>query len=277
MILYGFNGIKTRTKNRAKIKMKPHVKKINLQVEGLCLKGELHLPEIQNPPLVVGSHGLEGSKSSAKQMVLSRLLPENGVAFFRFDHRGCGQSQGDFLTDTSLEKRTRDYLMAVQHIMDLNLTSRNLGLFGSSIGGATCINAWENLGRLGAKICGGVLCSAPVQSRTIENIPVQSNEKRPALPLSFFEQNLLFNLLEKTKSLHHVLIFHGDADEVVPVSNAHDIYTCMQSPKQKIIHKGGDHQMTSKQHQTEFASQVLAWFLGIFKPDNKHQQCGNHK
>jgi alpha-beta hydrolase superfamily lysophospholipase len=273
LILYGFNDIKTRMKRKSE----KRIKEIDFQVEGLTLKGVLHLPKILNPPVVVGSHGLEGSKSSAKQMVLSRLLPENGVAFFRFDHRGCGQSQGIFLTDTSLEKRTRDYLMAVQHIMDLNLTSRSLGLFGSSMGGATCINAWEALGNLGIKICGGVLCSAPVQSRTIENIPVESNGKRPPLPLSFFEQNLLFNLLEKTKSLHHVLIFHGDADEVVPVSNAHDIYTRMQSPKQKIIHNGGDHQMTSKQHQTEFASQVVEWFLSIFKPDNKHQQCGNHK
>jgi len=241
------------------------IKEIDFQVEGLILKGMLHLPKILNPPIVVGSHGLEGSKSSAKQMVLSHLLPKNGVAFFRFDHRGCGQSQGNFLTDTSLEKRTRDYLMAVRHIINLNLTSRQLGLFGSSMGGATCINAWERLNHLDVKICGGVLCSAPVQSRTIENIPVQSNGKRPALPLSFFEQNLLFNLLEKTKFLHNVLIFHGDADEVVPVSNAHDIYTRMQSPKQKIIHKGGDHQMTSKQHQAQFASQVVEWFTGIFK------------
>ncbi len=257
--------------------MKTRTKKIEFQVAGLTLKGELHLPEIINPPIVVGSHGLEGSKSSAKQMVLARLLPENGVAFFRFDHRGCGQSQGDFLTDTSLEKRTQDYLMAVQCIMDLNLTSKKLGLFGSSIGGATCINAWEALGNLGVKICGGVLCSAPVQSRTIENIPVQANGNRPALPLSFFEQNLLFNLLAKTKALHHVLIFHGDADEVVPVLNAHDIYTRMQSPKRKIIHRGGDHQMTSKSDQAEFATQVVEWFLSVFKPDNKHQQCRNHK
>jgi alpha-beta hydrolase superfamily lysophospholipase len=257
--------------------MKPRIKKIHFQVDGLTLEGELHLPDIEHPPLVVGSHGLEGSRSSAKQMVLSRLLPAHGLAFFRFDHRGCGQSQGNFLTDTSLEKRTRDYLMAVEHVINLNLTSKQLGLFGSSMGGATCINAWEALEPLGVKICGGVLCSAPVQSRTIENIPVDANGRRPALPLSFFEQNLLFNLVEKTKCLHHVLIFHGDADEVVPVTNAHDIYRCMQSPKRKIIHRGGDHQMTSPDHQAEFASQVVDWFLSVFKPDDKHQQSGNHK
>jgi alpha-beta hydrolase superfamily lysophospholipase len=258
LISYAFNGIKTR--------MNTNLRKIDFKVEGFTLKGVLHLPETSAPPLVVGSHGLEGSKASAKQMVLSRLLPENGMAFFRFDHRGCGHSQGDFLTDTSLEKRTRDYLGAVRHIMDLNLTSNQLGLFGSSMGGATCINAWEPLSPLGINICGGVFCSAPVQSRTIENIPVHANGNRPALPLSFFEQNLLFNLLDKTRALHHVLIFHGDADEVVPVDNAHNIYTHMQFPKRKIIHNRGDHQMTSKAHQADFARQALEWFRGIFHP-----------
>ncbi len=251
--------------------MKTSFIKIDFQVDGYTLKGVLHLPEIKDPPLVVGSHGLEGSSLSAKQMVLSRLLPAKGMAFFRFDHRGCGGSQGNFLTDTSLEKRTRDYIGAVRHILDLNLTSRKLGIFGSSMGGATCINAWESLGPLGADICGGVICSAPVQSRTIENIPVQANGNRPALPLSFFEKNLLFNLLDKTKILHHLLIFHGNADEVVPVSNAHDIYARMQSPKKIIIHKGGDHQMTSKEHQAEFAKKVVDWYLSLFKSDNKNQ------
>ncbi len=238
---------------------------IHFQVEGFTLQGELHLPDLEHPPWVVGSHGLEGSRSSAKQVVLSRLLPENGMGFFCFDHRGCGQSQGNFLIDTSLEKRTQDFLGAVRAVLDLNLTSKLLGLFGSSLGGATCINAWESLEALGASVCGGVLCSAPVRSRTIENIPVQANDRRPALPLRFFEKNLLFNLLEKTHALHHVLIFHGDEDEVVPLSNAHAIHGAMQDPKKIIIHPGGDHQTTDPSHQAIFEKKTLDWFLEIFK------------
>ncbi|MCP3940070.1 MAG: prolyl oligopeptidase family serine peptidase [Desulfobacteraceae bacterium] len=244
--------------------MKTILKKIDFQVDGLTLKGELHLPEIHNPPLVVGSHGLEGSKSSAKQMVLSRLLPGKGIAFFKFDHRGCGESQGNFLTQTSLKKRTQDYIGAVRHILDLNLTSHKLAIFGSSMGGATCINAWESLEAFKVKLCGGVICSAPVQSLSIKNIPVQANDKRPALPLSFFKDNLLFNLLDKTRALHHILIFHGDADEVIPISNAHDIYAHMQSPKKKVIQPGGDHQMTSKEHRAEFEKKMLDWFSNLF-------------
>jgi uncharacterized protein len=245
--------------------MKKNRQDIKFKSQKLLLKGVLHLPEIENPPLVVGSHGLEGSKESAKQKVLSRILVQNNIAFFRFDHRGCGQSQGDFIKDTSLEKRTRDFINAVQHILSLKKTSQNIAVFGSSMGGATCINAWESLLKMDINLCGAVICSAPVKSLTIENIPIEANGDRPALPLSFFKNNLVFDLQDKTQRLYNVMIFHGDTDEVVPVSNALDIYSLAKEPKQLIIHKKGDHQMSSKKDQREFETKSVSWFLSCFK------------
>ena len=249
--------------------MKKSAINIEFISRGFSLKGILHLPGIKNPPLVVGSHGLEGSKTSAKQKVLSRLLVRNNIAFFRFDHRGCGESQGDFIKDTSLEKRTCDFINAVKHILSLKKTSQNLAVFGSSLGGSTCINAWEKLLKMDINLCGAVLCSAPIKSLTIENIPMDANENRPALPLSFFTHNLIFDLQNKADQLFNVMIFHGDTDQVVPVSNAHDIYTLAKAPKQLIIHKNGDHQMTSKKDQAQFESQSVAWFLNCFKKTNQ--------
>lgn len=233
-------------------------------VDQMILKGELCLPDTPCPPLVVGSHGLEGSRFSAKQQVLSRLLPKNGIAFFRFDHRACGDSQGDFVKDTSLEKRTEDYLAAVTHIRDMKLTSARLGVFGSSMGGATCINAWQTLEKTFGRLCGGVLCAAPLKSRTIHNIPTQGTETRPDLPVSFFKNHLLFDLTDKAAALHHVLVFHGDADDIVPVENAAILLENMQSPKHAVIQKNGDHPMSSPVHQAEFETQTMAWFRRIF-------------
>jgi alpha-beta hydrolase superfamily lysophospholipase len=233
-------------------------------VDQLYLKGELCLPDTPDPPLVVGSHGLEGSRFSAKQQVLSRLLPKNGIAFFRFDHRACGDSQGDFVTDTSLEKRTEDFLAAVTHVRNMNLTSARLGVFGSSMGGATCINAWQILEKTLGKLFGGVLCAAPLKSRTIHNIPTQGTKTRPDLPVSFFKENLLFDLTDKARALHHVLVFHGDADDIVPVENAAVLLKNMQYPKHAVIQKNGDHAMSSPLHQAEFEAQALAWFRRMF-------------
>ncbi|PIE61420.1 MAG: damage-inducible protein CinA [Desulfobacterales bacterium] len=233
--------------------------------DGFTLKGTLNLPDTDmNSPVVIGSHGLEGSQDSAKQKVLSQLLPENGIAFFRFDHRGCGKSQGRFIEDTSLDKRTRDLTAAVAHVMAMKKTSSRFALFGSSMGGATCINAWQILEAKGFPPMGGVLFAAPVISHTIKNIPTQANENHPTLPLSFFTENLLFNLLDRARGLHHLLIFHGDADDIVPVSNAHDLYDAIQPPKEKIIHSGGSHQMSEPKHQADFETRSLAWYQDIF-------------
>ena len=244
--------------------METRILDIEFFSRGFLLKGVLHLPGIEHPPLVVGSHGLEGSKLSAKQMVLSKLLVQNNMAFFRFDHRGCGDSQGDFVSDTSLEKRTIDYIAAVKHVLDLGKTSRDLGVFGSSMGGATCINAWPSLSTMDVRLCGAVLCSAPVKSFTIKKIPTDAKGNRPALPLSFFKENLLFDIRDKAQKLCNVLIFHGDADEVVPVSNAQDIYSCAKDPKRIIIHQGGDHQMTSQKDQAQFEREIIAWYSRCF-------------
>lgn len=244
--------------------MEKSVHHIEFVSEGFVLRGLLHLPDVLSPPLVIGSHGLEGTLESAKQKVLSKILIDNQMAFFRFDHRGCGQSDGEFIKDTSLEKRTADYIAAVKHILSLNKTSRDIALFGSSMGGSTCINAWQHLSCLDLRLCGAVLCSSPVKSRSIRNIPIEPSANRPALPLSFFEKNLIFDILDKASALSNILIFHGDNDQVVPVSNAHDLFSRVKDPKRLIIQKGGDHQMTSPKDQKEFEAETLAWYLRCF-------------
>jgi alpha-beta hydrolase superfamily lysophospholipase len=239
---------------------------LNVTAGNRQLFGTLHLPEKQDPPLVVGSHGLEGSRESAKQQVLARLLPENGIAFFRFDHRGCGQSQGDFVTDTSLDKRRQDLVAAVTTVMNTKKTRSDLGLFGSSMGGATCIHAWQAIEAAGFPPKGAVLCASPVISSTIKKIPTQANDGRPALPLSFFAENLLFDLTPSAPALHHVLIFHGDADEVVPVSNARLLHQTAGDPKELVIHSSGSHRMDLPAHQKDFEKRALAWFKQMFYP-----------
>ncbi len=129
--------------------MKISKKKIEFYADNLLIKGILHLPDTKtwghNPPIVIGSHGLEGTKNSAKQTILSKLLPEQGIGFFRFDHRGCGDSEGDFLKDTSVVNRASDFINAVQYLLENESISNKIGIFGSSLGGSTCIEAFETL------------------------------------------------------------------------------------------------------------------------------------
>ncbi len=67
--------------------------------------GTLHLPDRSRPPVVIGSHGLFGTAGSAKQVDLAVACVAAGIGFFRFDHRGCGHSTGDFARVTTLTGR----------------------------------------------------------------------------------------------------------------------------------------------------------------------------
>lgn len=250
----------------------PIAKSISFQCDGKTVRGMLHLPPPngrtpEKPPLVVGSHGLEGSMNSAKQLLLSQMLPRHGIAFFRFDHRGCGSSQGDFIQETSLAKRVEDMMNAILFVQQSHLTDDRLLLFGSSLGGATCIATWHRLMEKGITPLGAVLCAAPVNSITIGEIPLEGNERRPALPLSFFEKNLLFDLTDKLPLMNHVLIFHGDHDSVVPVENAYTLHSNAGAPKKLIVFKDGDHPMSNPEDQKRFEDETLSWIMDCFGLD----------
>lgn len=232
----------------------------------MTLRGVLHLPDTPNPPVVIGSHGLEGSMDSAKQRVLADLLPGLGIAFLRFDHRGCGQSQGRFERDTSLDLRARDLVAATIHVLSLGLTSGRLALFGSSLGGAAVIEAWSRLESRKIFPLGAVVCAAPIISRTIKVIPIEGNDHRPTLPFEFFEQNLLFDITGSAAKVHNLLIFHGSKDEVVPVKNAQMLFELALDPKEIVIHVNGGHRMSEKNHQMDFTQKTASWFKRCLFP-----------
>ena len=242
------------------MKMKTHIKKIKFISKSKIIKGLLHLPKTKNPPLVIGSHGLEGSKNSAKQTILAKLLPKSNIAFCRFDHTGCGKSDGDFETDTSLDIRVNDLINCIDHILSLNLTNNKIALFGNSFGGAVCIKAWHKLMLKKIKPQGIILGAAPIKSKTITKLYLKKNKNHALFSSISFLQNLYFDVTDKISCIKNILIFHGDNDEIVPVQNAHDIYNNAQKPKKIIIHQNEIHKMNSLKSQQQFNEQAVLWF-----------------
>ncbi len=55
-------------------------------------------------------------------------------------------------------------------------------------------------------------------------------------------------------------MFHGDADKVVPPSNAYEIFSKVAEPKKLIVQKTGDHPMTNPVHQADFIKQSVGWY-----------------
>lgn len=229
-------------------------KNVTFSSGGYLLKGVLHMPNILRPSVVIGSHGLLSSGDSPKQIALALQCNKAGLAFFRFDHRGAGQSEGDFYEVTTLQSRCEDLSSAVRLMQERDDTGDRLGLFGSSMGGAACLCTAREF-----DIEALVVFAAPVRSGPIVDAAASSNEISPK-DLLFYKKNLSFDLSSSLGELRNILIFHGDEDEIVPPSDAEEIFSKASKPKKLIIQKGGDHPMNDSAHQKEFIKKSAAWY-----------------
>lgn len=229
----------------------PIIEELEFSADGLRLRGTLHLPESRPAPLVVGCHGLLSDRRSPKQIALAEACRRRGLAYFRFDHRGCGVSEGRLEADTSLEDRVSDLLHAVRHLYRRSDIRQRLGLFGSSMGGAVCLRAAAPSGAAAL-----VTCAAPVRSRPLKAVfSFAGPDSRPAALLK-----REFDLADDLPGVRNILVFHGDADDVVPVAHAHEIFQSAADPRRLIIQPNGDHPMSDPGHQRQFVAEAALWF-----------------
>jgi alpha-beta hydrolase superfamily lysophospholipase len=235
--------------------------------DGYRLQGTLHLPHRMHPNLIVGSHGLHSSGDSPKQIELARCCCQLGIAYFRFDHRGCGRSQGRFETVTTLPGRCRDIVDAVSFLQKTFRLGPQLGLFGSSLGGATCLAAAGTL-----KPSRLVTLAAPVDSRSI--LAAVEEDAPPVAPL-FFKDAFQFDLRDKLGAISGLLVIHGDKDEVIPSPHAEVIFERSRDPKKLLFISGGDHRLSRRDHQERFVRETLNWLkpLANRRPTDREIPC----
>lgn len=232
-------------------------KTITFSCDGLILKGILHLPGNPHPPVVIGSHGLFSSGSSPKQIALAERCNQYGIAFFRFDHRGCGDSQGVFAEVTSLDARCRDLRCAVDTMRSREDIGKDFALFGSSLGGTVCM---ASASRLNARAFVTVAAPVRIRSHTHALEAIEKSAETAIPDPSFLQKNLRFDISENLPDVRGILVFHGDADEVIPVSDAREIWEKAGGEKKLIIQKAGDHRISHEAHQEEFIREASDWF-----------------
>lgn len=228
-------------------------KQIRFPSDEFELTGVLHLPPVHQPPVVIGSHGLLSSKDSPKQIALAKACNRLGLAYFRFDHRGCGSSQGEFSRVTSLTSRCRDLKHAAALVCGLEETGTRIGLFGSSMGGTVSLATAEELGAEPI-----VTFAAPVCSRTLSLLPQHVRDEQ-ADDIFWDNPTRAFDITEKLTQIKNILIIHGDSDETVELSHAQKIFRLVGEPKKLIIQPDGDHRMSSAKHQREFLRAASQW------------------
>jgi uncharacterized protein len=230
-----------------------HEHTIFFNANGYKLVGTLHLPGNANPPVVIGCHGLFANRNSPKQISLACACNAKGIAYLRFDHRGCGESQGVFNEVTSLKARSQDLRQAITAMQNHPLVGELIALFGSSFGG-TVVLAYATRHRVPAIIT----YAAPSNSTAIRHANIRDRHGNRPHSASLTEA-LAFDILPELKAVSNVLVAHSQNDETVPVDHALQIHANVGPPKDLKIFEGGDHRMSDPQHQQQFETLFVQW------------------
>jgi uncharacterized protein len=227
--------------------------KVFFMSEGQKVAGVLHLPATQNPPCVIASHGLLSSKDSEKYIAMGGELSQEGMAMLRFDFRGIGESEGKWEDDT-VSRRIRDLRSAIDFIRSHPSLGKRIGLLGSSLGGYVTLF----MASLEKEIRASAIWSTPFHLDDLESKP--SPEGMPPLGKAFFEDLPKHRLLPFLPQVSNCMLIHGEADELVPLDQAWEIFNRLGSPKEIHVVEGADHRLTHPHHRQRAMSLSCEWF-----------------
>jgi alpha-beta hydrolase superfamily lysophospholipase len=220
--------------------------------EGKKIYGILHLPRNPSPPCVIASHGLFSSKESEKLVEIGEYFSAKGIALIRYDHQGCGESEGD-LSKTTVSSRIRDLEAIVDLAVHHPLVGDRFGLLGSSMGGFISIFK----GAVDRRVKALALWATPSH---LGDMRAGRDAENPPLGEGFFRDTERYDAGQAIKNLGHCLILHGGGDELVPLSQAKELYASALSPKHLEIFPKGDHRFTDPQQRRRAIKMSLDWF-----------------
>ncbi|MDA1361419.1 alpha/beta fold hydrolase [Glycomyces luteolus] len=112
---------------------------LDVQHEGRTLRGTLHLPQSGPAPAVVLCHGFSGTRTEFGHMFvrLGKRLAERGIAAYRFDFAGGGESDGAY-ADITVSDQVAQALAALDEVgRHPGVDADRLSLLGMSLGGLT--------------------------------------------------------------------------------------------------------------------------------------------
>ncbi|QVL31845.1 alpha/beta fold hydrolase [Telmatocola sphagniphila] len=222
---------------------------------GETLRGDISYNGSPSGMAIVYVHGLGSFRGGEKSQALEDACAERGLCFSAFDFRGHGQSDGS-LSDLTGSRLLED-LAAIRHYL-MGRGIRRLGLVGSSMGGWA--SAW--FGLQAGEVTRCVLLAPAfrfLQRRWESLTPEQQEDWKnqgshlftgqwvdAELKYAFAEERYAFSPTALAfRWQKPMLILHGLADDVVPVSDSWDfLNSCPYPHLQLRVFKNGDHRLT---------------------------------
>jgi hypothetical protein len=242
--------------------------------QGKTLRGMLHRPAgvFSRPraPGVVMFHGFTGDRMESHWIFVkcSRALAEEGIASFRFDFSGSGESDGDF-REVTVRGEIAEGRAAVEFFRGQNgIDAEHVGLLGFSMGGAVAAALAPSL-----EVQALVLWSALAHTARLRELMVKLTKPIPGKPaaVEYDAREISVRFMDdalKVEPIRHLkqykgptLILHPGKDESVPASHARDFYrACGAKTKDLVVIPGADHVFTSLAWEREVITRTVEWF-----------------
>ncbi len=228
------------------------VEKVSFASEGQKIAAILHLPDEENPPCVIASHGLLSSKNSEKYIALGEQISREGIAMLRFDFRGVGESEGR-LEDDTVSRRVADLDSAIAFVKSYPGMGNRTGLLGSSLGGYVSLIGASREKEIGAV----VIWATPFH---LDDLESKGTEQNPLPGKPFFDDLPRHRLSPLLPEISNCLVIHGEEDELVPVDQAWEIFHTLGAPKEIRVIEGADHRLTNPAHRQRAIHLSIDWF-----------------
>ncbi|NWG02196.1 MAG: alpha/beta fold hydrolase [Syntrophaceae bacterium] len=229
------------------------IEKVSFISEGHKLSGILHLPDKENIPCVIASHGLLSSKDSEKYIALGEQISRAGMGMLRFDFRGIGESEGGE-EDNTISQKITDLGAAIEFIRSHSGTRNRIGLLGSSLGGFLSLMKAS----MDQEIRAVVVWATPLHMDDLGS--KKQEEDYPLPPEAFFEDLPRHRLLPLLPNVLNCLVIHGEKDELVAMEQALGIFNSLGIPKEIHIIGGADHRLTDPAHRRRAIELSVDWF-----------------
>ena len=242
-----------------------------LDPRGHRIAAILSTPANSTQRMAVLCHGFLSSKNSTTNKTLTRLFNDCGIATFRFDFFGQGESDGPFeaLTTTlAVEQATA----AINLVLEKGFP--HIGLVGSSFGGLVSIltaSQRQDLTCLALK-CPVVDFAEELRLefgsdemarwQATDSIPnIISGQERIRLRYAFYEDSLRHIAYRPAEQISApTLIVQGDQDEFIPLHQSRQLFDALHVSKRMDLLPGADHQFTRGDDFQRMTTSITGWF-----------------
>lgn len=235
---------------------------------GDSLSARIDFPEDSEPKAsALFAHCFTCSKDLKAVGNISRALTGLGIAVFRFDFTGLGESEGDF-ANTNFSSNIDD-LEAASAFMGREFSAPDI-LVGHSLGGAAVLQAAHRIDSCKAVSTIAAPCN-PIHVKqnfepNLDRIEETGEAEVTLAGRPFKIKKQFLDDLEETRMDSFInnlgralLIFHSPLDNTVGIDNAAHIFKLAKHPKSFMSLDKADHLLTDEADSVFVGKMLATW------------------